>query len=169
MPTGQVDIRHPTQLNTRDFQRNNAIILGGPWINPWGQLFESKLNFRIVTGEQANGSMVKNSAPQPGEPEIYASSREGSVETSYARIAMLPNLGGAGKVLLLGATTSGAIEAAGDFLLRPEHLDTLLELLHVKKTDGIPYFELVLEVKAVDVTPQGMRIVAHRHLGQSRR
>ncbi len=164
MPAGQVEVRHPTQLNSRDFQRNHAIILGGPWVNPWGQLFESKLNFRIVTGEDATGSMVKNGVPQPGELDIYATSRDGAVETSYARLALLPNLGGVGKVLLLGATTSGAIEAAGDFLLRREFLDALLQLLHLEPGDRIPYFELVLEVKAVDVTPQGMRIVAHRSI-----
>ncbi len=162
MPAGQVEIRHPTQLNSRDFQRDHMILLGGPWSNPWAQPFEAKLNFQILTGAQAKDSMVKNRTPGPGEQELYFTSREGSLETSYARIALLPNPGGSGKVLLLGATTSGAMEAASDFLLRREHLDALRRLLHLTTADPIPWFEIVLEVKSVDVTPHGVRIIASR-------
>lgn len=163
MPAGQVEIRHPTQLNSRDFRRNHAILLGGPWSNPWAQPFEARLNFQIETGPSANGSMIKNHTPRAGEQEIYSTSREGSVETSYARIAMLPNLGGTGKVLLLGATTSGAMEAASEFLLKREPRAALRQLLRLKANEEIPYFELVLEAKSVDVTPHGVRVVAFRN------
>ncbi len=162
MPPGLVEIRHPTQVNSRDFRRNHAILLGGPWSNPWAQPFEGKLNFQIETGPSANGSIIKNRQPRAGERESYLSSREGSVETSYVRIAVVPNLGGSGKVLLLGATTSGAMEAASEFLLKNEHLAALRQLLHLRPNDEIPFFELVLEAKSVDVTPHGLRVVAFR-------
>jgi hypothetical protein len=38
-------IRHPRQLNIRDFETSSFILLGGNLSNPWFQLFESRLNF----------------------------------------------------------------------------------------------------------------------------
>ena len=56
-----LEVRHPHSLNIRDFNRDDFILLGGPWINPWGQLFENHLNFRVIPLESdAAGSRILN-------------------------------------------------------------------------------------------------------------
>ena len=165
-----IRMRHPREVAMSDFQQDNMILLGGPWINPWGQLFEGRLNFRLIPPkEDATISQVVNLGPQAGEPPIFRNHREGAFDVGYARIALLPNLSNSGKVLLVGATDQGAIEASGQYLVDPAALRELLARLQISRARDLPFFELVLEVRSVNITPQAVRTIASRvvHAGRS--
>ena len=158
-----VEIRHPRDLSMREFQRGNLILLGGPWINPWGQLFEDQLNYRILPMiSQPALSEVHNVNPLPGEPKVFTPSLQGNPTIGYARIAMLPNLSGNGRVVLIGATDAGALEAGGDFIGAPASMRELLNRFKSSAPTQLPYFELVLEVKGHGSVPGSARIVALR-------
>lgn len=157
-----VNIRHPQDMSTRDFQRDSIILLGGPWVNPWGQLFESRLNFRLIPWNSNTASEIRNDRPLAGEPDRFSPRVENGFDISYARIAVLPNLAATGFVILLGSNRPDSLEAAGDFLTKPDGLDEMLRTFGVSKVTQLPSFEVVLEVKGVSLTPQSVRVVAHR-------
>ena len=163
-----VRVRHPHDLRIRDFQQDNVILLGGPWVNPWGQLFEERLNFRLMPPtSDAALSQIINTSPAPGEPKIYAPHNEGSFAVSYARLAVVPNLSNSswldtGKVVLVGATTNQAVEASGDFLVNPRTFKNLLARFHALNIQELSPFELVLEVRSIDSTPRSVSVIAQR-------
>jgi hypothetical protein len=158
-----LNLRHPRDLSTRDFQRDNSILLGGPWIDPWAQLFEDRLNFRIVPPpDRPSASEIVNELPVGREPKIFVVQRDDAFSITHARIAVLPNLGDNGKVILVGANSDEAQEAGGDFLVKPESLAQLLRVFAVPSAANLPSFELVLEVKSIQRMPRSVEIVAHR-------
>lgn len=168
-PQTQIRIRHPRELSVSDFQQDDVILLGGPWINPWGQLFEDRLNFRLnPPKEDASISQVENRKPENGEPAVFRNHQDGAFAVGYARIAMLPNLSDSCCVLLLGATDQGSIEAGGQYVVDPTAFRELLSRLHAASTQALPFFELVLEVRSVNNTPREVRILTSRIVAPAR-
>lgn len=163
--TMPVDIKHPHEVSIRDFQSQNCILLGGPWINPWGQLFEGRLNFRLMPEDSAPAqSEIHNINPLPGEPAVFTPHREADLNVNYARIAILPNFSRNGRVILVGATSQEALEAGGYFLVSGTSLDELSRSFAVRSLSSLPSFELVLEVKGAQSVPGSVKIVAQRRI-----
>lgn len=87
-------IRHPRQLNVRDFEENGGFVLpGGALANPWYALFESRLNFTFEIDANTGKALIRNKAPQPGE-QITWSANDGHVSVDFAVADLLPNLKG---------------------------------------------------------------------------
>jgi hypothetical protein len=164
-PTVPIDIKHPHEVSMRDFQSKDCILLGGPWINPWGQLFEPRLNFRLIPEELApSQSEIHNMNPLPGEPATFTPHKEGTLNVNYARIAILPNFGKNGRVILVGATSPEALEAGGYFLVSRTSMDELSKRFSVRSPSDLPSLELVLEVKGLQSVPDSVRIIAQRNM-----
>jgi hypothetical protein len=160
---GSAFIRHPHDVSMRDFQRDNLILLGGPWINPWGQMFEEMLNFRLVPRSTLPGqSEIHNLKPLEGEPSTFVPHQEGQLMVNYVRIAALPNMSGTGKVILVGATSAESLEAGGRFLLQQSSLQTLQRAYGVSSASLLPSFEVVLEVEGIQSVPDRVQIIAQR-------
>jgi hypothetical protein len=160
----RVVIKHPHDVSVRDFQdQGNVILLGGPWSDPWGQLFESLFNFRIVP-QQNNPSTpeVHNLHPQAGEPAVYHPHMDSNLNVNYVRIAILPNLDNSGHVILLSATSAESLEAAGAYLLSNESKRLLLQKLHIASINASPPIEFLLEVRGLNSAPESRRILAIR-------
>jgi hypothetical protein len=159
-----VIIKQPRDVSIREFQdQPNIVLLGGPWVNPWGQLFEKRLNFRVtpLPGTPAF-SQIHNEHPHSGEPTDFTPHKDGNLNVDYVRIAVLPGFNSPGHIFLLGATSTEALEAGGNYLLSRDALSSILNEFHVKKPADLPSFELVLEVKGFDSVPGSRRIVAER-------
>lgn len=162
-PTGTAFIRHPASISLRDFQHDNIILLGGPWVNPWGQLFEGKLNFQIEHGSKpGSDSEIDNLKPRSGEPSVFLPHREGELMVNYVRIALLPNLSGNGRVILVGATSPESLEAGGEFLVQRTSLQQMMHALGVSSPAQLPFFELVLQVEGLETVPENAKIIAER-------
>jgi hypothetical protein len=162
-PPGTAFIRHPHDVSMRDFQHENLILLGGPWINPWGQMFEERLNFRRepMSASPAQ-SEIHNVKPLPGEPSAFIPYQEGELTFNYAHIAVLPNMSGSGKVILVGATSLEALEAGGRFILQQESVQKLMRTYGVSSAAQLPSLDLVLEVEGIQSVPDRVWIVAQR-------
>lgn len=161
----QVAIKHPHDLSLRDLQHDNFILLGGPWIDPWGQLFENKLSFRVVPNENdPAGSEILNLQPSAGEPKIFRPYREGSLSVNYIRIAVLRNLTDSGYIILLGATSDDALQAGGQFLMAKDSLKDLLQFLKMGSMQRLPSFEVVLKVQGLQNVPDNIQIVTAREV-----
>lgn len=66
MPAARMVVRHPRDVNVRQFSDDNVILLSGPFSNPWVQIFESRLNFRIEQDAPGNVSIC-NASPSPAD------------------------------------------------------------------------------------------------------
>jgi hypothetical protein len=157
-------IKHPHDVSVRDFQdQGNVVLLGGPWSNPWGQLFESRFNFRIVPQKDSpSDPKVHNLHPASQELAIYHPHMDGNLNVNYVRIAILPNLDASGHVVLLSATSAESLEAASSYLLSNDAERLLLKKLHASSIASLPPTEFLLEVRGLNSAPESHQILAIR-------
>ncbi len=160
----RIQVVHARNVSPRSLKENNVILLGGPRSNPWAVLYEDRLNFRFDFAAGQPSARIRNSAPQPGEPAAYETEgREGNLTRAFARVALVPNLNQTGRVLLISGTTIEAIEAASEFFLNENSLQSLTVILGRPPSDG-KGFEILLEVSAIGGTARNASLLAHRLL-----
>lgn len=160
-----VRVRHPAEISTPDFEHDSIILLGGPWVNPWVQLFEDSLDFRTFAPPGGAPSEIHVAHVKPGERAVYAAGTKNGIEVSYLRVAVQPNLSRKGKVILIGGIKGASQEAGCNFLLDPARVDEILQRFGVSDVAHLPPFELLFEVRGVARTPLDLRIVAARPYG----
>jgi len=134
--------------------RDNVILMGSRYGNPWAELFDSRMNFAF---DPTNPSRILNLAPKAGEPSAYDFDVSGSV--GFCIIAYLPNPDHNGSALLIQGTSGEPTEAGVDFLLSEAKLSAFQRTLGVSR---IPYFELLLKTSWIKGTPIDSSIVASR-------
>lgn len=149
----RISIRHPKHLHVRDFRANHVILLGGRGSNPWNELFEDRLNFRM----EARG--FRNRKPKVGEPALYGEyPRDGDpLRTAFSHVAFLPNVDNTGNVLILAGTGMEGTEAAGEFARRTE-----LPREIAAAGERVPYFEVILRCSRSQGAPQQCAVMAVR-------
>lgn len=153
-------LRMARHLRARDFRSGNFIILGSGTSNPWHLLFTDQLNF-YFDREPLQAARILNRDPRPGEPAVIAPDNP-LANDSYGIVALVQNLTGTGKVLLIAGFSMEATEACGDFLLKPENRSLLVRALGVPAESGLAGFEIVLKTKAVSGTGRTAEIIATR-------
>jgi len=152
----RTNLRFARDYSFRDLKADNAILLGNGRTNPWIQPFESKLGIRWQFDKaeavyypldtwQSNHSFLTG---QPGE------AHEG-----YFSIALLPNLGETGNVLLISATGGSAATAAADFLADERSLADLRQNLPATKDQSFPAFEALVKAKSRSSLPHEVSMV----------
>ena len=152
-------IRFARDVNVRDFKNKNAIFLGSVCSNPWGELWESRLNFHIEHDHGADEAWIRNAAPLPGEQDRYLE----AADPSYAHVAFLPNLGGNGSVLLLAGIGMEGTEAAGDLVTSDLAFRKVAEELNLVSEGKLQDFEAILELSSVQGAPaKAPRVVTYR-------
>lgn len=158
-----LNVRHSRLMHAQDLRTGVFVLLGNPWSNPWTYLFESRLNFQFVEDPTTGQWELKNKEPRAGELAVYTCPPEIAHNgVSWARLAMLPNLTRTGLVFLVAGLHAEGFEAAADAALSPEFLETVKRLAGRVPLSDVTEIELVLEVKAVDGTPENTRIIASR-------
>jgi len=135
-------------------RRDNVILMGSRYGNPWAELFDSSMNF---TFNPKNPNQILNLAPKAGESATYDFDVSSSV--GFCVIAYLPTPDHNGNALLIQGTSGEPTEAGVDFLLSDAKLSGFQRTLGVSK---LPYFELLLKTSWVKGTPIDSRIVAYR-------
>jgi len=145
--------------NARDYSsalagQDNMILIGSKYSNPWQQLFEARLNFKVNPPGVDPGSVI-NSSPKAGENAIYSPTDS----VGYCVVAYLPNPDRGTRALLIEGTSSEATEAGGDFLLSEEEFSGFEKTLH---SNGMPYFEILLKTSQARGTPITASVLAYR-------
>jgi hypothetical protein len=159
--SNRAPVRFSRHLNIRDFKTENFVLIGSRRAVPWAQLFEPQLNFSFEEDPATHRFHLRNKRPKPGEPAIYVpTERDGSLE-SYADIALLPNLGNSGSVLILSGITMEASEAAGELVIAKGFSQQLALMLGPQAVRD-RYFEIVLKTRAVAGASRSSQIVAYR-------
>jgi hypothetical protein len=145
--------------NARDYSsalagQDNMILIGSQYSNPWQQLFEGRLNFKVNPPGVSPGA-VMNSSPKAGESAIYSPTDP----VGYCVVAYLPNPDRGTRALLIEGTSSEATEAGGNFLLSEEEFSGFEKTIH---SNGMPYFEVLLKTSQARGTPITASVVAYR-------
>jgi hypothetical protein len=157
----KIFIRHPRQLNIRDFETGNFILLGGPISIPWYQLFEPRLNFVFEADFKEGKVWIRNKAPKSGERQIYLPVVRANAEETFAVVAVLPNLASTGQFLILAGIRMEGTEAATDMILHEELPADLLNIVRQSKGNQ-DTIEILLSTRTVAGFPQDTKIVAYR-------
>jgi hypothetical protein len=154
----------------RQLKSGNVILLGTSQSNPWIQPFEAQLAVRWKMDPVSATYYPQDVTTIGGEPDKYrpeASStkpREG-----YATIALLPNLGGNGNVLILSGTGGSAVAATLDFLSDEKSLRDIRSRIGGSKSNAFPSFEAMLEIDKGSNMPGNVLILMCRPPQQLRR
>jgi hypothetical protein len=153
----EAEVLFAREASLRQLQLGNVILIGSRRSNPWVENFSKSLKFCSRCEAAGRKPGVENLSPQPGEPPRY----ESGPGQGYAHVAFVPNVNGSSNAVILAGTEMQSSEAAGIFLTTERNLSELQRLLHVGAGDPFPYFELVLQARAVGATGSPARVVAY--------
>ncbi len=158
----QIVLRFARTLSVRDFSTGNFVLLGNENSVPWSALFRERLNFHFQPFNPAKPASIRNAAPRAGEPAEFVDTGSGDAHRQFhAILAMAPNLGHSGNVLMVSGSSMEATEAAGLFALDPASLKVLAQL--GADPAKIESFELLLRIGAIQGSPyEGPTLVASR-------
>ncbi len=154
-------LRFPRQLQLDDLKDANAILLGSMSSNPWAAIAQGSANFRIVNGDTMQAATIVNTKPEPGEAASYQSHWNEPSHETYAIIAYLPNLGGSGHILMLQGLDVAGTQAAGETLMHPEAIASVLR--KATRPDGsLRSFEILLRSRSIASGSAGADVIGSR-------
>ena len=153
----EAEIRYSRFLSVREFKTGNFVLVGSRRGIGWERLFEPQLNFNLEEDRATRQYFFRNKAPAPGEPPAYRPQSSGNSDT-YADIALVPNLGGTGYVLILAGIDMAGTEAAGELVAGQGFPDLARKLL-AQHGGSI---EVLLQARSFGGTTQLPKIVAYR-------
>jgi len=158
---GQTQIRYARDLKLDDLKGNNIILVGAKEANPWVELFEQHMNFAFDDKRDTYDFVVTNKSPQPGEAPTYKMVPSDPAHRAYALVALLPNLNGTGKVLIVEGSTMAGTDAASDFAFDGTKLASLLQP-YIRHKGKLPYFEVLLQTSNIGGSAPDSKVVAYR-------
>ena len=154
-------VRFARHVNIRDFKTQNFVLIGSRRGIPWVQLFEPQLNFSLEEEKSAHHFFFRNRNPKKGEQPTYVPVDKNETVESYADIALLPNLGNNGSVLILSGITMEASEAAGELLAGGALTRDLTRMLGAQAVRE-RYFEVLIKTSSTAGAVRNSQIVTYR-------
>jgi hypothetical protein len=139
-----------------ELKTNRAILLGNSRSNPWIEPFESRLGIRWHF-DGATGIYYPVDTWAAGDYRAGGDHPDG-----YVAIALLPNLGGTGNVVIVSGTGGAAIAAAGAFLVDGDRMSQLRAKLPTGKNGAYPSFEALLKIPSRSRLPKDAELVVCR-------
>lgn len=154
---GNIVLHSAKEISGKMLASGNVILIGAKTSNPWEELYEDHLNFRL------NGH-VSNLSPQAGEPSVYSTTGPtGFSGEDYATISLVPGLGEHGNVLLLQGLRLEGTEAAIRFLSDAESRHDLATKLKAANGGKLPrYFEALLHSHSMGGSAASVDCIAVR-------
>ena len=141
---------------------NNALLVGTSRTNLWIEPFEQKLGVRWTYDSNAGVFVPKDTwnASVPIAPPAAGSTE---LHEGYFGVALVPNLSGAGNVLIVSGSGGSAINAGMDFLSTEASVSDLRRRLGGGSQD-FPKFEALIKVTGRSKLPKDSIIVVCRKL-----
>jgi hypothetical protein len=144
----------------RDLKANRAILLGNSRSNPWIEPFENRLGIRWLYDSPSGIYYPVDTWAEPAHPQQYRPG--GEHPDGYCSIALLPNLGGTGNIIVLSGTGGAAAAAAGGFLMNGDRMAQLRAKLPAGKKGEFPYFEALLKIPSRSRLPKDAEMLICR-------
>jgi hypothetical protein len=166
---GRVTPQFARGANAEFVRHGDIVLIGSRRSNPWVELYEPYLNFRLEQSPQSGAPRFRNRAPRPSETSIYAIPEmldavgdEQTEITSYGLIALLERCGDRGFVVLDEGLNMQATQAVGEMITDGQQLDTLLHSIgHTPGTKVVP-FEALIQLTSLPGSYNSPRIAAFR-------
>jgi len=147
----------------RQLKSGNIILLGTRQSNPWIQSFDSYLTLRWKFDPALDGYYPIDITAAPFQADKFRfGPDELKAREGYASVAFLPNLGGAGNVLIISGTGGAAVSAALDFLNDETAMFQLRSRLKGLDKGVFPNFEALLRIEKGGSLPKNVTIVLAR-------
>jgi hypothetical protein len=143
----QTGVHFARDYSFRALKANNVVLLGNSRSNPWIEPFENHLGLRWVYDNALTVQYPVDTWANAADKSLYRPSETAEAREGYCLIALLPNLGGTGSVLIISGTGGSTINAAADFLADEQFVSRLRQRLPAPKVSRFPYFEALLRVK----------------------
>lgn len=157
----QVKAVHAREASPEMLGQGPTVLLGGIGSNPWVEAYQKTLDFTHAIDPRRDRRSFLNRWPRDGEAEAYVSDNRAPGQQLYARIAVMPNPYGPGKAALLGGTSRQATEGAWQFAMSGRGVEEV-ESRCGRPVSQLEQFEVILETKALGVTPVDWRTEAVR-------
>jgi hypothetical protein len=158
----QVNAVQARNFAPRQLGLGSLVIVGGVGSNPWVSAIQDHLAFVHEINEEKRMRRFVNRKPMPGEPGAFITDENGDGPRQfYTRVAVLPNPHGRGKVALLGGTSLQSTAGSYRFALSQEGVREI-ESRCGNPVATLPYFEAILETKAIGKTPTRWSVKAIR-------
>ena len=148
----RANLRFARDYSFRELKSDNAILVGNARFNPWIEPFLPKLGIRWMFDKS-------KSAYYP--VDTWGSFKGGQNSDGYVSIALVPNLGGTGAVLIISATGGSALGAGTEFLASDHYLTDLRSRLPAAGS-AFPYFEALISVRGRGTPARDATIVLCR-------
>ncbi len=157
----RTEIRYARSVTADDIKNSNVILLGSKHTNPWVSLFEKRLNFTFEYLPEVDDSYVLNEHPSGTEEKIYRNGVDETSNRTYGTIAYLPDLDGAGHVLIIQGLNMAGTQAAADTLFDVNIIKPVLQQAALPNGKLRP-FELLVETTSIGATAPGAQLIATR-------
>lgn len=156
-------VRYARDLRMDDLKNGNAILLGAVHTDPWVGLLQEGLNFKFSCGKRVDDCFILNTHPAAGERSAYRTTLSDPSRETYAIVALLPNLGQTGRILLIEGLNMAGTEAAANLVLNDATMRPVLE--QAKSREGVlKPFELLIETRSLGAQALPAQIVCRRLL-----
>jgi hypothetical protein len=154
-------LRFPRDLRMDDLKNGNVILIGSISSNPWAEVAQKNLNFRIAYRSKMQEAWIENTKPLPGESAVYVSHWNEPSHETYALISFLPNLSGNGHLLLIQGLDIAGTQAAAETLF---HKETIAPILRQASSSdgGVRPFEILLQSTSIESNAADTKIIASR-------
>jgi hypothetical protein len=152
-------LRFARDYSFRDLKANNAVLIGNSRSNPWVEPFEPKLGIRWTFDKAA---AVYDPVDTWAGGKSYQPHNPGDLRESFFSVALLPNLGGTGNVLIISGTGGSAINAGADFLADEASMTNLRSRLAASADRPFPHFEALIKVKGRSSVPREATVLLCR-------
>jgi len=157
----RTQIRYARSVTAEDIKNSNVILLGSKHTNPWVSLFEKRLNFAFEYMPEVDDSYVLNEHPSGAEQKIYRNGADETSNRTYGTIAYLPDLDGAGHVLIIQGLNMAGTQAAADTLFNVNIIQPVLQQAALPNGKLRP-FELLVETASIGATAPSAQLIAIR-------
>uniref|UniRef100_Q022Z0 Uncharacterized protein n=1 Tax=Solibacter usitatus (strain Ellin6076) TaxID=234267 RepID=Q022Z0_SOLUE len=151
-------LRFARDYSFRDLKANNAVLVGNSRSNPWVEPFEPKMGIRWTFDKAA----AVYDPVDTWTGKSFQARNPGDQRESFFSVALLPNLGGTGNVLIISGTGGSAINAGADFLADEAAMSSLRRQLPTKADHPFPHFEALIKVKGRSSVPRDATVLLCR-------
>ena len=154
-------LRFPRDLRVGDLKTGNIILIGSIGSNPWTEVVQKNVNFRVLYRNEMQEAWISNSNPQPGEAASYASHWNEPAHQTYAVIMFLPNLAGTGHMLVIQGLDVAGTQAAAETLFRGDAIAPVLKKA-LLPGGRLRSFEVLLQSTSIQSNAANTKIIASR-------
>jgi hypothetical protein len=155
-------VRFAREYSFREIKANNAVLLGNLAVNPWVEPFQNRQTLHWKYDTVRGNYYPVDTTTGADEEKYHTAQLLGQPAEGYAVIALLPNLGGSGNVLILSGTGGTALSGLLISLSDDHFMGQLETKLNGKTNAPFPYFEALLKIGSRNSLPRDSSILIAR-------